>query len=520
MRTDTPSSRARLRSWLAGARRRLAAQGAATRLALAAAVLAAAAAVVYAATLPIAPGSGVVRGGLRFSSDDLITIGRALSLKQVRYRVNDLGQIEVAADKVAEADEVVAKLPVGPQSLASIDRGVLERGLLDPPDVVRDRAEQARNARLATMIGRLNGVVSAWVDVKRPPARGFRPAPAATAFVYLETENDRELGSEVVESIQAVIAGAEPEVKPGAMTIVDRKGHEYLRAHDPAVDNRNRTRAYRDELRQEIQKNLDWLKGAQVSVQVDAPPPLAPIAAPLPTPSEPAPGPVPTPAPTAALESTEVPSPSMVVNQPLELAPDPAPTVVEPPPAPTPTPTPPGPTPVVDPTVPPRVRVWVQVPRSFYLKAVSGREVSPDDLQPLVKRTEDAIRMAVKHVVKPDELDEVAVSMIPDEMPARESSVLPEPAGARRDAPWWVPAAVAGAATAAVFLVAFRVASTRRPAPQHAAAGPGERRGRYKLDEAPDPGPGPSARVRELIRLSPEAAASVLNRWTQGGTTG
>ena len=31
-------------------------------------------------------------------------------------------------------------------------------------------------------------------------------------------------------------------------------------------------------------------------------------------------------------------------------------------------------------------------------------------------------------------------------------------------------------------------------------------------------GPGPSERVRELIRLNPEAAASVLHRWTgQGG---
>ena len=43
------------------------------------------------------------------------------------------------------------------------------------------------------------------------------------------------------------------------------------------------------------------------------------------------------------------------------------------------------------------------------------------------------------------------------------------------------------------------------------------------LDEASDAGagPGPSERVRELIRLNPEAAAGVLQRWIgQGGALG
>jgi flagellar M-ring protein FliF len=68
--------------------------------------------------------------------------------------------------------------------------------------------------------------------------------------------------------------------------------------------------------------------------------------------------------------------------------------------------------------------------------------------------------------------------------------------------------------------VGFGVLASRRPAP-HPSARPREDRARYKIDEASDPGPGPSERVRELIRLNPEAAASVLHRWTgQGGTIG
>src|SRR5205807_2230530 len=183
-----------------------------------AAALGAVAALVYAATLPAAPVVAPVRGGERFSADDLIAVGRALNLEQVHYRVNDLRQVEVAADRVAAADAIVAKLGVGPQPLAAIGKRASEPGLLDPPWLVERRREEAANERLAAMIRPLDGVVAAHVEVKRSPARGFRPAPAATAFVYLETEDDREIGSETVEFIRALIAGAEPDVKPGAMT--------------------------------------------------------------------------------------------------------------------------------------------------------------------------------------------------------------------------------------------------------------------------------------------------------------
>ena len=46
--------------------------------------------------------------------------------------------------------------------------------------------------------------------------------------------------------------------------------------------------------------------------------------------------------------------------------------------------------------------------------------------------------------------------------------------------------------------------------------GPALETRRYHVDTASEPGP--SERVRELVRRDPEAAASVLQRWTgQGG---
>ena len=68
--------------------------------------------------------------------------------------------------------------------------------------------------------------------------------------------------------------------------------------------------------------------------------------------------------------------------------------------------------------------------------------------------------------------------------------------------------------------VAFRLLAARRSAPRPATLRR-EDRGSYKIDEASDAGPGPAERVRDLIRLNPEAAASVLHRWTgQGGPIG
>ena len=53
----------------------------------------------------------------------------------------------------------------------------------------------------------------------------------------------------------------------------------------------------------------------------------------------------------------------------------------------------------------------------------------------------------------------------------------------------------------------------RRPVP---TPGPVPQTRRFHVDTASEPGP--SERVRELVRRNPEAAASVLQRWTgQGG---
>jgi flagellar M-ring protein FliF len=527
MRTDIPSHPAptlgRVRAEFARTRRRFEAQPKATRWSLGLGALAIVVTVGYAATgatftsifgATASTTSGVyLRSGQRFSSDDLVTIKQALDAKHLRYRVDGQSRVEVAIDRLDEADETISKLPVGPRTFSEIERRALESSIWDTSSVREQRLEQAANDWLAAMIQPMDGIVSANVRIKRARPRGLaRATAAATAFVYLETEDDREIASATVESIRALISRAEPDVKPDAVSVFDRKGRHYADAYNPTLGAQVRNRARGEELRQKIADELTFLKGVQVSVQ------LVPVTIP-----GPGPGTIPLPLPplpaASAADEINLPPLAMGVNRPLDLAgADPTPKL---PPAPSPTaaavtPTPPA----TEPAAPPKARVWVKVPRSYYLRAMPRRDPSLEDLQPLVERTRLVIETAVKHVVPPDQFEEVVISTIPDELPAQEVAGGPASTDARRALAWWAPAGIGGGLTAVVLAVGFGVLASRRPAP-HPSARPREDRARYKIDEASDPGPGPSERVRELIRLNPEAAASVLHRSTgQGGTIG
>jgi flagellar M-ring protein FliF len=577
MRTDTPpttsSPVARLRAEFARARRRLAerapgwSRGLAARwsgrwpLVLAtSAVVAVVALVAFSATSSTTSPGVFLRSGYRYSRDDLASIRRALDGKHVLYRIDD-GRVEIAAEKIEEANEVVAKLEVGPRSLSEIEKGALESNLLDTPGVKEQRAQQARNNELALLIGRIDGIVGAQVWVNRPPRRlGQRTPPGATALVYLETQDDREINPSTVQNIVGLVSKFDPEVRQDAVSIYDRKLQPYSLAHDPAAGAQTRARAHAEELRREIASKLDWIKGVQVSVRLVATAPVpAPVAVPTgptvplatlpPLPPEPPP-----PLPAEELRLA-VPPPSVAANQPIELNPEGEAVRSAPPGATGGLPTSvagardtggqatsatpgesklivagqaspaPGatggqatsatPAPVAIPEPPSQAQVWVRVPRSYYLRAPSRREPSLDDLQPLVTRTEREINKAVRHVVPPGLLGEVSVSTIPDDPPSPAPALAA--ADARHASSSWVLGGVGVGAGIALSAVLAWLAAARRPVPRPSARSD---RGRYKIDEAPDvgAGPGPTERVRELIRLNPEAAASVLHRWTgQGG---
>jgi flagellar biosynthesis/type III secretory pathway M-ring protein FliF/YscJ len=498
MRTENPTSPAtvvaRVRAQVHRVRRLLAARGPIFRWSLSLSAVAVLVALVYVAS-PLPSGSEYLRSGQPFSSDDIIKITRALDAKPLPYRVDDRGRIEVPGDRLDEARAVLAKLDVGPRPIDEIEE-TIPSSFWDGLPEQEQRIKKAREEVLAALIRQLEGINDAHVWINRPKTRvGFRPTSNATAFVWLETEGNREIGPTTVQSIQNILVGKEPDLKPDAMTVFDQKGRHYLIAGNSTLGKMTKDRAREVEFTEKILEKLDWIKGVRVTVQM------------VPAPASPPPPP-PSSTPTPTTEATVAPESSVGVNKPLELDPPPSP----------------GPALAVAPSPSPAklaedhspARVLVYVPRSFYLKAMPNREPSQEDLQSARSSTETRIRTAVNFVVPPGELHEVMIDTIPDDEPASPPRMNPPATEARRSIPWWVPSASAGAGMATLLVVAFRVLASRRPEARPAATA---HRGRYTVDDAPsEPGPGTSERVRELIRLNPESAASVLHRWIgQGG---
>ncbi len=299
-----------------------------------------------------------------------------------------------------------------------------------------------------------------------------------------------------------------------AITVMDRRGHRYLDPSNPSLGDISRDRAREEELSEKILEKLDWIKGVRVLVQVSAPQHAAsraarggssstianpPLAADRSLSNDGNSGPGPAGASGA---------PAIVVNGPAELETEPAPTK------------PIAATPVASESAvePDREsgHVLVNVPRSFYYNALVNKadhlEPSSEEFQLMAARIETGVKKTIELVLPERGTWKVDVDTIPDELPIVRPAVLPYPAESRRKALDW---GIVGAVGAAISILAavgswIQVArrSARPPRPEVETA-------RYRTDLASEPGP--SERVRELVRRNPEAAASVLQRWTVGG---
>ncbi len=503
MRTDNPTSGAsaivRLRAQLNRGRRAFAAQAPLVRWSVGLASVAGLLLVASSAT-PVAPTVVNLRAGQRFSLDEISKITRALEAKHIPFRLDEPGRrVEVESDHLSEATDLVSTLDIGPHALDDILSESSKSTVLEGMTEKQQRVLQGRNKMLGAMIRRFpdSGIASALVEIQRRTGRGgLRPATSATAFVYLQTEDDRPISDQTVQKIQSLIVGAEPEVLRNAVTVFDQTGRHYLDASNPTVGLRSLTRSREEDFVAKLLKELDHIKGVRVTVQ------LAPPPAPTPPPPSAVPPPPPPPAEEIGLP--------VVANQPVELEPEP----MSKPPLPAPQPPQPASAPTPEPA-----RVWVKVPSSFYLKMKPNREPSSDELRQAAEKTEKQIKTAVELVIPRGEFGtpQVTIDTIPDHQDAKPAplpSVVPE---SMRVPSWWVVGGSSGAAAVMLLLVGLRVAAARRPAARPA---PAAEFGRYtKVDAGSERGPGPSERVRELIRLNPEAAASVLQRWTgQGGS--
>jgi hypothetical protein len=494
-------------------RGRLLAQPPAIRWAVGAAGIALTLLVAY-ATLPATMESGVsfLHSGRRYSPEDLGKIGRALDRQRIAYHIDEERRVSVPRPKGEQAEEVVAKLDLGRRLPGELrDQAASPSPWELPHD--RERREQDNRARtLQIMINDLGGVVDSFVSINRPKARlTLQPSDKPKAFVRLETEGDRQLPFRTVQSITTILTGFEAGLSADDITVVDRRGHKYLVAGNPELNALSSTRAREEELSQQLLEKLDWIRGVRVSVQLPTVETDRAVNTPPAKAGEPD-----AHADRASGETRpQARVPAVVLNRGLSLDPEPA--------------DPKGETsrPTDADAAAPRPsdarhepgRVWVRVPRSYYYQVslLPGHKEPPrEELKKLAARTEDQIRTGIGLIVplRGPTAWRTTIDIIQDEVPLAASPAVAVPSTGPRPALIW---GIAGALAALIVAVAAGswAVHARRPASR---ADSSPRRLRY--DAATANTPGPTERVREFVRRNPEAAASVLERWTsQGGAS-
>jgi flagellar M-ring protein FliF len=514
---DRPSTGVPLEQLRAAAERLwrpIAAQRPAVRWGLAAAVLLALGAASYWGAGNLTPsGLRYLASSKRFSSDDVIKIGRALEKQRIAYRIDDLRRVEVTTDQFDQAAEVVAKLDLGQRSIDEIRDDAGSASLWDGQDV-REQKEKLRLERLLErMIVDQPGVLSAVVSVNRPRPQAFgRNNTRPSAFVYVETDGGHAVPSRSVQAILTVLDGNVPGLVPESITVMDHRGVRYVDPGNPALGDHSRNRAREEEITEQILEKLDWIKGVRVQVQV-----LSPHADEVVVKSVGAA----TAAAKGAGPAGERPSGSgavMAANRPLsiEAAGEQGPAQSPPEAAARPAAAkPPSPRQVGE-TQNERGRVLVSVPRSFYLNMaipIDQGEPSREDLRAMAERTEKQVRTSVALLLPDANSWKVDVGLITDDVALTRPAILPGTPDARhRFLEWGMVGALAvGLSVLAIAGSWFRLA--RRPARQPDIS---TRSQRFHAGSSLQPTP--SERVRELIQRNPEAAASVLQRWVgQGG---
>ena len=488
MRTEPPSPLAsalsRLRGPAGRARRWLAARGTATRIALLLVGLAGLGAVGYLASLedPSERSLAWLYEGRKLSADDVGKIAQALDAASIPHVEDPSGRVGVKPARKGEALLALAKAKAVPPSLDDLSNDADAISPFDGPEE-RERRDNRNLERIlkAEIEGLDPAITSAHVRVHRVKKRGGYGAPSEiSSFVHLRIEGGRKLGHRVVDGIETFLTGSVPGLKAEAITVVDQAGYKYLAAGNPSLKGQMQAHAREEDWGEKIAGELRHIPGVGVSVLLEV------VPAPPPPPEVP---------PSAAQELV-LPNGKAVV--------EPEPPLVAPAPS--------------DHSARTKANVWVRVPRSFYLLEFQSRSPNrpptPDDLEPMRLTTEKLIRDAVEIHIPKDELGVVKIAVIQDDLASSRPLLLPSVPEAHRQWTWVaLPGSIAVAGMAGV--AALVRLATRRPSarPSRSPWRPG-----FVADGPSGPVPGPSERVRELIRLNPEAAAGVLQRWIgQGG---
>jgi flagellar biosynthesis/type III secretory pathway M-ring protein FliF/YscJ len=511
MRTESSASTAsastRLRDGMARARRWVRGRRPVFRVTLIVAVAVALAAVAY-MSIPMERDEIVLLyEGRKFSQSRARAIEKALLEEKIPCKRSGRS-VGVYRSNWSDAMSALDKHGVQLESIEDLEK--------EPPtfswtDTQADRLERERwrlERWLKASIEEFDpSIRSASVSIQRMPihVRDWK----SSGLVMLDTE--RSPSHKLIRSIQTLLTSRVPGLAPDAVTIGDSTGTFFLEAGNPTLESATRSHAREEDLRDILIENLAKIvPGVDVVVQVEteaeaqlAPTPSAKVNPPLPAP----------------------PAEEVKANRPVSLVdPEPVP-VVEPLPPPAPSQT----SPTTAPPGVPRANIWVKVPRSHYLRIfrenAPNRSPSADDMAPLHLKTKGWIENAVSVLVPSAERGRVLVDPIPDDLGTTSPVVVPSGAPeAPRSWPDWVAPAALGLGVGLAMALVLGTAGAGLIAARRPASRPSRTSVRSGLAvDIPSPSgpvPGPSERVRDLVRRDPEAAAGVLQRWIGSGEGG
>jgi flagellar biosynthesis/type III secretory pathway M-ring protein FliF/YscJ len=488
MRMESPSPLASLPGWLrayAGRGRRwLAARGASTRIGLFLILLAILGSAGYVASLddPSERTWSWIFEGHKLSSEEVQAISDTLEVESIpHFADRSAGKVGVKPLRKAEAIAALGKHKISPRTLD--DLSLEEPGNAWDPLEDRQRRElAARERSLKYMIEKLHpSITSAHVNILRTRTRNSLYAPwNVGASVYLEVEGKRQLDHRLVAGIDNFLKSLIPDLNPKDTHVIDQNGFDYLSPDNPEITKQWKTHALEEAWREKISEALQHIPGVGVDVLLET------------VEAKPSP-----PSPPSVVARDLV-----VTNGKMIIEPDPP---VQ------------APSPPVEPTRT-KANVWVRVPRSFYLLDFASKYPSrfptQEDLDRMKETTERLIHDAVEIHIPKDELGVVKVDVIQDDLASPRQLLIPSASEPHRP---WIWAALSGlvvlAAVGSVAAMVWRATHRQPSRPSRSLLRTG-----YIAEGPSGPLPGPSERVRELIRLNPEAAAGVLQRWIgQGG---
>ena len=235
-------------------------------------------------TIPTEPTTiAWLEGGRTFSGERFAAVAKALATEGITYRRDGQGRVGVAFEKLRDAQTALTKHKIKIDTVNALfedERGV---SFMDGPEEREKRTRASTEKSLEAMIQDIekSGIETASVKIHRSVDRvSIRPQAHVSVFIYVKTESNRSLSGDTVQAIQAFARQMIPDLKPTAVNLTDKQGHQYLSSINPTAEVMSLAKAREEQLSDGIRETLYFIPGVNVTVRIEPPllpPPVAPV---------------------------------------------------------------------------------------------------------------------------------------------------------------------------------------------------------------------------------------------------